>query len=96
MTAVARLPAADSALDVYLDATVDAARAGQAPKLSLHGSAQLEAFLQWAHRRGFAVVAERRTGLVLDKLHHWDMAEVELSGRGRITVFGDHEPGGGQ
>jgi GNAT superfamily N-acetyltransferase len=86
-----RCPEAVASLDVYLDATVDAARAGLAPKLALHGTAQLEAFLEWARRRGFAVTAERRTGRVLDVLHHWDFAEVELSGRGRITVFGDHE-----
>lgn len=92
MTAAARLPAPASPLDAYFDATVDAARAGHAPQLSLFGTAKLEAFLAWAYRRGFAVTAERRTGRVLDTLHHWDFAEIELSGGGRITLFGDNTP----
>lgn len=82
-------------LYAYLDATVDASRNGFAPKLELFGTAKLEAFLTWAHRRGFAVAAERRTGRVIDVLHHWDLAEIELSGGGRISVFGDHDPVGG-
>lgn len=87
-----RCPEAAQALDVYLDATVDAARAGHTPQLTLFGTAKLEAFLEWAHLRGFAVTAERRTGRVIDVLHHWDFAQVELSGQGRITVFGDNKP----
>lgn len=92
MISAARLTVPATALDVYLDATVDAARAGLAPKLSLHGTAQLDAFLAWADHRGFAVETERRTSEILGVRVVWDWAEVELAGNGRITVFGDDTP----
>lgn len=86
------------ALDALYDATVTAARAGYAPKLTLHGATQLAALRAWADRRGFAIASDRMSGIARRVAVQWDLDEVELPSGGRISVHGDDEPvrGGGQ
>lgn len=91
------ITAAKPNLDALFDAAATAARAGHAPKLTLHGDEQLAALRAWASRHGLRITSDRHSGTVLRAAVQWDCDEVVLPNRGRITAFSDDRPvaGGG-